>query len=222
MIDGQLSQAHHTIEAETGEARDSGRTRLETAMRTLKEARSERAAKRGKLFPREVAARRTEVWSFEVSQAGALFPSAEQKVRPLSEAEELALVDKRDEFESDTRGRPPLSRRLSIVRSPTAVTAAGNLANIFRLTGEVPLNLRYATKPVQRVDVAENALVGILAAPKLMSSEHQGETHAEVFPLNDRAIEIFRGAKGMLVYAENLAPVKASELAAGALKTTAP
>jgi hypothetical protein len=222
MIDGQLVQAHRTIEAETGEARDLGRARLEAAKTSMKEARSDRIAKRGKLFPGEVAARRTEVWSFEVSQASALFPPAEQKVRALTEAEELALVDRREQFESDTRVRPPLSRRLSIVRSPTAVAADGTLANIFRLTGEVPLNLRYATKPVLQVDVSENAIVGLLAAPKLISSQAQGVSYAEVFPLNDRAFEILGGPRGMLVYAKNLAPVKASELATGELKTTAP
>ena len=222
IIDGQLTQAHRTIEAETGEARDAGRKRLELAIRTLKEARSERSAKRGKLFPGEVAARRTEVWTFEVSQAQALFPAAEQKVRPLSEAEELALVDKREEFESDTRVRPPISRRLSIIRSPSAVTADGHLANIFRLTGDVPLNLRYATKPVLRVAVSENALVGLVAAPRMIGAGHQGGSYAEVFPLNDRATEIFKGNRGMLVYAENLHPVKASELAAGELAVTAP
>ncbi len=223
MIEGQLSQAKRTSDAEPESLRAGERKRIQTATETMKEARTTRYAKRGMLFLSEVDGLRTDVWKDEVSKIQPLFAAKDRLVTPLTEAEELALVARRTDFESDERVRQPLSRRMSIVRSPTAVDAQGNLANVFRLTGEVPINLQYATKPVVHVVPEMNALVGVVAAPQFGGANNERSTIFEVMPLNDRAIEVFKRDRGFLVYRTNLAPVTAAELerATAALAATA-
>jgi hypothetical protein len=212
MIDGQVGQAERTIAAQPKETREAVSKRLQAARDAMKEARSVRYAKRGMLYLSEVDMLRTAVWKAEAADVQALFSERERAVAELTQEEELALVERRTEFDSGERVRPPLSRRLMTVRSPTAVDPNGNLAHIFRLTGEVPLNLFYATKPTVHVETAENALVGVVAAARLVPGGQRGNV-VEVMPLNDRAIEVFKGGvRGMVVYRHNLAPVTVEEL----------
>jgi hypothetical protein len=220
MITGQLTQAERTINAEppATQAADKQRLqaadkqRLQAARDQMNEARSKRYDKRGMLYPSEVDALRTGVWKSEVEHAAALFSTQERAVAPLTEAEELALVAKRSEFESDVRVRPPLSRRLMIVRSPTAVDPRGNLAYIFRLTGEVPLYFKYSTGAPVHVDKAQNAIVGIAAASDSVGPDGQLYPYVTVVPLNESAIAVFRGVNILKVPRDNLAPVTGEEL----------
>ncbi|MGY4765823.1 eCIS core domain-containing protein [Kribbella sp. CWNU-51] len=212
MIDGQLSQADRIVAAEPPDQRPALATRTSNARNAMRAARSLRYAKRGIVYLSELTDLRTSVWKEEIKAISPLFGG--DPVKPLSDAEEAALVTQRDVFESDLQVRPPLSRRLSIVRSPAAVDGQGNLANIFRLTGDVPLNLYYATKPTAPATPAMNAVVGVVAAPQFGGANNQYSSIIEVYPLNDAAITLLRGDRGFLVNRWNLSAIKASELPA--------
>lgn len=217
MIDGYISQAKRLLPA-LSEPQDASatanHTRLTDAEQQIKEARSMRYFKRGLLYKSELDSIQREVWREEVNQAQWMFTDKDRKAPALTEEEELALTENRSDFDPDEKVIPPLERRLKSVRSPTAVDAQGNLANIFRLTGEVHLYTGVITGPPVYVSTSENALVGLVGPPT-------PGVRVKAIPLNDRAVQVFRGVRVYDLMKENLSPVPGEELdrakAAGAL-----
>lgn len=125
-------------------------------------------------------------------------------------------------FDSDAKVYPPLSLRLTFVRSPAAVDADGNLANIFRLTGDVPLNEPLASIPTKLATPSMNAIVGVVLRTQFEGANNKYSSLLEVFPLNAAALSFFKPAteggynedRRWLVNLWNVAPIKASELPA--------
>lgn len=220
MIDGYISQAKRLLPASSDQKGDSeaaNRKRLADAEQQMKEARSMRYFKRGLLYKSELDSIQREVWREEVVQAQMLFTDKDRKVPALTEEEELALTENRSAFDPDEKVIPPLARRLSVVRSPTAVDPQGNLANIFRLNGAVHLYVGVTTSPPVYVSAWDNALVGLVGPPTpgmSVGSPTSGNLKPKVkaIPLNDRAIAVFKGVRVYDVPTENLIPVPATEL----------
>ncbi len=212
MIDGQLSQADRIVADEPAERRAALSARVLRARQAVKATKSLRHAKRRMLYLSELAELSATVKATEVTKVAPLFGT--DPVRPLSDAELATLVTQKGAFDSDVKVSPPLSLRLSFLRSPAAVDKDGNLANIFRLTGDVPLNLKYASIPTARATPAMNALVGVVARPQFGGANNQYSSILEVFPLNDAAARLFKEERGFLVNRWNLAPIKDSELPA--------
>jgi hypothetical protein len=210
MIDGQLSQADRIVTAEPDATRQAMATRVVRARNAVKAARSLRFAKRRMVYPSELDELTTTLRAAEITKVAPLF--GKDAVRPLTEIETLTLANQKGMFDSDVKVYPPLSLRLTFVRSPAAVDPDGNLANIFRLTGDVPLNLQYATKPTKPATPWMNAIVGVVLRAQFGAANNQYSDILEVYPLNDAAVRFFKEDKGWLVYRWNVAPIKASEL----------
>jgi hypothetical protein len=213
MIEGQLVQATRSIQPQTSVPSADDTKRLDQAEQDMKSAHTTRIAKQGKIYLSELDSLQRQVWQHEVEQAQALFSPAERSIRALTPEEELALTSNRSDFSPDSDVRPPIGRRLSIVRSPTSVDPAGNLMYIFRLTGDVPLNLRLEmTKPTKPVTISENALVGVVAAGNRLTLDGSLDDKVRVVPLNPRAIDVFGGVQILPVWKYNLSPVRSTEL----------
>jgi hypothetical protein len=216
IIDGYISQAKRmlpTVSEPQDEPAKDNRKRLSDLEQQLKAARSMRYFKRGLLYKSELDNIQREVWRQEVNQAQWLFTEKNRKAPGLTEEEELALTENRSDFNPDEKVIPPLVRRLSVVRSPTAVDARGNFANIFRLTGDVQVytDITAVLPRPEPVSPTENALVGLVGPPPPGGSPMSGGLNLAI-PLNDRAIAIFKGVRVYYVKTENLSPVPATAL----------